>query len=176
MNAVSKNGSPSAEWSLDELAAYFQERQGALTALAKKSAVEVFRGGHALSIVKVKVPDGKYGSWLKEHKIKTTTAWEAVTLFEKAGSEAALKDFTLTQAKKHFGVVKEKQKKEPKEVPPPKEPETVSSALVKIVAKLHQVRSLDRSQEDQADINRLVDEATVLLLSFRSVEDKHAAA
>lgn len=167
-------GSPSSDWSLEDLAAYVQARQNGLAALAKKSTVEVFKAGHALSIVKAKVPG--YMNWLKENQIKVTTAWEAVTLFEKAGSEEAIKGLTLTQAKKHFGVIRPRKDKAAKKVPPPKEPESVSLALKLIVAKLTQLRSLDRSQEDQATINKLVDEANVLLLTFRSVEDKHAAA
>lgn len=177
MNAVSKKvGSPEVEWSLEDLAAYVHARQNGFAALAKKSTLEVFRAGHALVIVKAKVPQGDYMSWLRENGIKVTSAWEAATLYEKAGTEDAIEGMNLTQAKKHFGVIRPRKPKEAAEPAPEKEQPSVVGGLKAIVAKMNQLRSFDRSGEDADSINRLVDEATLLLLSFRTVEDKHAAA
>lgn len=57
----------------------------------------MFRAGRAISIARRKVKSekwGEWGRWLEEHYIKGTAAWEAATLYERAGSEDAIANLT----------------------------------------------------------------------------------
>ena len=50
------------------------------------------------------MPWGDWGRWLKEHDLKRTTAWEAIELYQRAGSEEAIANLTPSQAKKRYGI------------------------------------------------------------------------
>ena len=60
--------------------------------------------GTCLAIAKGKSRWGEWGRWLKEHNLKRTTAWEAIQLYERAGSEEAIANLTPSQAKRRFGI------------------------------------------------------------------------
>jgi hypothetical protein len=126
---------PDESWSLDQLA------QFALTSvaeskrlhvdaacLARKSTVQVFWAGAALTYARPKVEqEGKrWSHWLKERKIPRTNAWEAMELFRLAETVEAVADLTLTQAKRKFKVTK---------TPKPQPKETVTSATKRSAKK-----------------------------------------
>lgn|GEM_PF-3543975 len=69
--------------------------------------MQIFRSGHALAIARQKVKSerwGEWGRWQEEHNLKRTTAWEAIQLYERAGSEEAIANLTPSQAKRRFGI------------------------------------------------------------------------
>jgi hypothetical protein len=107
---------PDDSWDLERLARYAKtgldeanrlDREAMV--IGRRSTVEIFRVGRALSIARRKVKTekwGDWGRWLTEHEIKRTTAWEAVELFERAGSEEAIANLTASQAKKKYGITR----------------------------------------------------------------------
>lgn len=104
---------PDDSWDLDRLGFYSGTRlneakrlHGEMIQLGRRSTVQIFRAGHALSIARQKVKWGQWDRWLKEHNIKRTTAWEAIQLYERAGSEEAIRNLTWAQAKRRYGITK----------------------------------------------------------------------
>jgi len=102
---------PNESWDLERLGNYAatglseaSRLQKESIQLGRRSTVQIFRSGHALSIARRKVPWGDWGRWLKEHDLKRTTAWEAVELYQRAGSEEAIANLTPSQAKKRYGI------------------------------------------------------------------------
>jgi hypothetical protein len=88
---------PDESWNLDRLGIYAENGlseasrlQRESIQLGRRSAVQIFRAGHALSIARRKVPWGEWGPWLATRNIKRTTAWEAIELYQRAGSEEAI--------------------------------------------------------------------------------------
>ncbi len=109
---IDREAVPDDTWDLDRLAQYAATglteagrlRTEALL-LARRSTVQTFRAGRALAIAQEKLKaDRGWVQWLKAHNIPRTSAWEAVELFKRAGSEEALADLTLTQAKNKFHI------------------------------------------------------------------------
>jgi len=107
---------PDETWDLERLATYAETGLSEASRLQKesiqlgcRSTVQIFRSGHALAIARQKVKSerwGEWGRWLAEHNIKRTTAWEAITLYDRAGSEEAIANLTPSQAKKRYGIGK----------------------------------------------------------------------
>ena len=102
---------PDHSWDLERLGNYAatglseaSRLQKESIQLGRRSTVQIFRSGHALSIARRKVPWGDWGRWLKEHDLKRTTAWEAIELYQRAGSEEAIANLTPSQAKKRYGI------------------------------------------------------------------------
>ena len=102
---------PDETWDLERLGNYAATGLSEARRLQKesiqlgcRSTVQIFRSGHALSIARRKVPWGDWGRWLKEHDLKRTTAWEAIELYQRAGSEEAIANLTPSQAKKRYGI------------------------------------------------------------------------
>jgi hypothetical protein len=104
---------PDESWDLDRLGDY--ARTGLSDAdrfkresiqLGRRSTVQIFRAGHALSIARRKVPWGEWGPWLATRNIKRTTAWEAIELYQRAGSEEAIANLTPVEAKRRYGIGK----------------------------------------------------------------------
>jgi hypothetical protein len=105
---------PDESWDLDRLGTYAAtglseasrlERES--IQLGRRSTIQIFRAGRALSIARRRVKSeswGEWGRWLKEHNLKRTTAWEAIQLYERAGSEEAIANLTPSQAKKRYGI------------------------------------------------------------------------
>ena len=78
-----------------------------ITRLSRRTSVETWRVGHALSIVQQKTkPFGRWTKWLVTHDIPTVTAWEAIRLYESANEEEVSK-LTITEAKTKFGIYPE---------------------------------------------------------------------
>jgi hypothetical protein len=102
---------PDESWDLDRLGIYahtgLNESNRLLKEsiqLGRRSTVQIFRSGRALSIARRKVPWGQWERWLVTHNLKKTTAWEAIELYQRAGSEEAIADLTPSQAKTKFGI------------------------------------------------------------------------
>ena len=53
---------------------------------------------------------GDWCRWLQEHGLKRTTAWEAATLYERAGSEDAIANLTPDEAKRRYGITRRPRK------------------------------------------------------------------
>jgi hypothetical protein len=120
---------PDPSWSLDRLASFakdevtcsFHAEQEAILQ-AHKSAVHLFRAGHALALARAKCKGEQHGNWKKfkkKHTIADTTANDAIRLFENAKTEDALVGLGITEAKVKFGVTRPRNGKTP---PPPKSP------------------------------------------------------
>jgi hypothetical protein len=78
---------------------------------ACKATAAIFRLGRWLSQAHDRLLNdgrGKWTAFLAENEVPRTTAWEAMELFRRAGSEEAVSRMTPTEAKRHFGVVEEK--------------------------------------------------------------------
>lgn len=104
---------PDDSWDLEQLGRYaatsLNEADRLLREsiqLGRRSTVQIFRSGHALAIARRKVPWGEWGRWLATHHIKRTTAWEAIQLYERAGSEEAIATLAPTEAKRRYGIDK----------------------------------------------------------------------
>jgi len=112
---------PGPSWSLERLASYaknevttsfFAEQQAILQ--AHKSAVHLFRAGHALALARSKCKGEQHGDWKKfkkKHGLADTTANDAIRLYESAKTEDALVGLGITEAKLKFGIAGHKKKK-----------------------------------------------------------------
>ena len=176
---------PNANWNLEQLTEYVRsclksrdDMNDQLTAVGRRSAVELFRAGHALHLLrlKLKVKNG-YVQWLKNEKIARTTAHEATKLYLKAKTEQAVERFTITEAKIKFGFVKAKPKKtsdakQRKDVKhDPEESQTLEiiradQCLYIIKRKLQDVVQWDRSDLDPDELDRLANQCIQLLNAF----------
>ncbi len=104
---------PDDSWGLEQLGNYaatgLNEADRLLREsiqLGRRSTVQIFRSGHALAIARQKVQWGEWGSWLATHSIKRTTAWEAIQLYLRAGSEEAIANLPPELAKSRYGIGK----------------------------------------------------------------------
>ena len=77
--------------------------------LSRRSVESLFRAGRVLAAIRDRLKSqGKWTEWQKDHKVGVTSAWQAIQLFEKAGSEAAVADLTRTEALIKFNITKPK--------------------------------------------------------------------
>ncbi len=112
--AATEGPLPDESWDLGRLARYASSglaeaaRLGSESIrIGRRSTVQIYRSGRALSLARKKLKAqgrGRWDRWLTEHGLKRTTAWEAAELYERAGSEDALAKLTPCQAKQKFGV------------------------------------------------------------------------
>jgi hypothetical protein len=73
--------------------------------LSRRSATSLFRAGRVMSAIRdLLKPQRKWTQWQKDHKVGVTTAWQAIELFDRAGSEDALAGLTRTEALKKFEI------------------------------------------------------------------------
>ena len=119
--APSGEARPDPSWTLDRLAVYAKdevsnsfhaEHQAILQ--AHKSAVHLFRAGHALALAREKCKGEQHGDWKKfkkKHGLADTTANDAIRLYENAKTEDALAGLGITQAKEKFGIARPKKPK-----------------------------------------------------------------
>ena len=103
---------PDPSWTLERLAVYAKdevsnsdhaEQQAILQ--ANKSAIHLFRAGHALALARDKCKGEKHGEWKKfkkKHGLADTTANDAIRLYENAKTEDALIGLSVTQAKEKY--------------------------------------------------------------------------
>ena len=115
---------PDQSWSLDRLSQFISNGLseadrlwGEASCLGRKSTVQIFWAGCALTLAQPKVKEAglNWTDWLKERDIPRTTAWEAMQLYERAKKVEAIVDLMPTEAKQKFGVVKSKPKNESEE-------------------------------------------------------------
>jgi hypothetical protein len=105
---------PNETWDLDTLAEYvlsgmakIAQRERKIRQLNRRTAVETHRIGHALALARGQTkPVGRWSKWLKKHGIPTTTAWEAIKLYE-AATEEEVSLLTISEAKARFGIYPE---------------------------------------------------------------------
>ena len=77
--------------------------------LSRRSTVSLYCVGRVLSAIKDKLKvERKWTKWQKDHKVGVTSAWQAIQLFEKAGSEEAVAELTRTEALIKFDITKPK--------------------------------------------------------------------
>jgi hypothetical protein len=75
--------------------------------LSRRSVESLFRAGRVLCALRdILKPQLKWTQWQKEHKVSVTSAWQAIGLYEAAGSEKALAGLTRTEALKKFNIDK----------------------------------------------------------------------
>jgi hypothetical protein len=125
--APKPDGPPDDSWDLETLALYAKtglseanrlERES--IQIGRRSTLQIFRAGRALSIARRKLASegwGKWIPWLAEHGIKRTTAWEAIELYNNAKVEKAVQNLTPSEAKRKFGVIRDKRSEPPFEGP-----------------------------------------------------------
>jgi hypothetical protein len=78
-------------------------------ALSRRSAVSLYKAGMYLFAARKRLKGkGKraWTKWQKANHIPVTTAWQAIRLYEEAGSEADLIGLTRSQALSKFGITK----------------------------------------------------------------------
>jgi len=110
---------PNANWTLEQLTEYVRsciksrdDMTKQVISLRAKSAVEIFRAGQALQIIRDKLKAQKaYVQWLEDEGICRTTAHEAIKLVANAKTEKAVEKMAITEAKELFGVIKPKSEK-----------------------------------------------------------------
>jgi hypothetical protein len=101
---------------LNELEALFDRElgesdrlQAESDCLSRRSAVSLLRAGRVLAAIRDRLKSQrKWTEWQKDHKVGVTSAWQAIQLFEKAGSEAAIANLTRTEALIKFNITKPK--------------------------------------------------------------------
>lgn len=103
---------PDASWSLDTLASYAKGEVANSKAAeklailqAKKSAVHLFRAGHALFLAREQCKGEKHGDWAKfkrKYGLAGTSANDAIRLFENVKTEESLDGLGITEAKVKF--------------------------------------------------------------------------
>jgi glycerol-3-phosphate dehydrogenase len=73
--------------------------------LSRRSVESLFRAGRVLAAIRDRLKSQrKWTEWQNDHKVGTTSAWQAIKLFEAAGSEEAVADLTRTEALIKFGI------------------------------------------------------------------------
>jgi hypothetical protein len=107
---------PDDSWDLDQLALYASTGLAEADRLdqesiqvGRRSTVQIYRSGRALSIARRRLKAegrGRWGRWQEEHGFKRTTAWEAAELYERAGSEDEVAQMTPKDAKSRYGITK----------------------------------------------------------------------
>ena len=91
--------------------------QAEADSLSRRSVESLFRAGRVLSVIRDRLkPQRKWTQWQKDHKVSVTSAWQAIELYEKSGSETALAGLTRTEALKKFDIDKSKPAAAPKSV------------------------------------------------------------
>jgi hypothetical protein len=129
---------PDDTWDLDHLGSYAcaglseaDRLEGESLQLRRRSTVEVYRAGRAISIARKKVKAqkwGEWGQWLAQHNLARTTAWEAAALYERAESEDAIRNLTRDQAKKKYNITRDQNGKPQRLRPEPLSPTSNSAS------------------------------------------------
>lgn len=105
---------PTADWSQERLTDYALKRLDRFHGLMRRSAVELFHYGHALTLIRDRTkPLNMWVGWQKQHKLSRQVVNEAIRLYEAVGGDVdALEGLTITEAKVRFGIIKERPRKE----------------------------------------------------------------
>lgn len=129
---------PDDTWDLDRLGSYAQaglneadRLQRESLQLGRRSTVEIYRAGRAISIARKKAKGekwGEWGQWLAQHNLARTTAWEAAALYERAESEDAIRNLTPDQAKKKYNIIRDQNGKPQRLRPEPLSPTSNSAS------------------------------------------------
>src|SRR3954454_15734433 len=107
----SENLMPAESWDLEQLAAYVKDRFHLAEFFGRKSAVQIWRAGKALLLVKEKLKaERKWTSWAKQHDLPLTSVYEAMKLAEKFENERDIIGFSGVDAKMVAGTFKPRAK------------------------------------------------------------------
>ena len=94
---------PNANWSEERLLTFAKECLGTIKILEKKTAIQSYRAGHALTLLRDKLKKGKnYHKWLKDNGVPHTTAYYCIRLYAKAPNEKAVEGMGITAANNKF--------------------------------------------------------------------------
>ncbi len=75
--------------------------------LSRRSVESLFRAGRVMSAIRdILKPQRKWTQWQKDHKVGVTSAWQAIELYQTAGSEESISGLTRTEALKKFNIDK----------------------------------------------------------------------
>jgi hypothetical protein len=86
---------------------YSKEFETQAQILGRKSAVHLYRAGHGFSVVRERhKEEGTWMALLEGKGLAHSTVLQAIQLYERAGSEDAVKELGVTEAKTKFGIVK----------------------------------------------------------------------
>lgn len=169
--AAQSDSLPDETWDLDRLARYASTGLAEAARLehesiqiGRRSTVQIFRSGQALSIARSRLRSegrGRWGRWLNEHGIKRTTAWEAAELFERAGSEEEVAGLTPGEAKSHFGVTRppKEEADDPGDYRPPGPSPTAITGMERVLDEGNDEEPRSEScliEEPKLESNRLV--------------------
>ena len=103
------NEMPTNDWELERLADYARKLVKRVRMAPRRVALDVFRMGAALEIVRGKLKaEGEYERWLASNKLPKTTAYHAVRVFAHYQTEDAIKGKTIAVAKREAGLIKVK--------------------------------------------------------------------
>lgn len=100
---------PEASMSVDALMKRGAAEFDKFNRLSRRSTLAFFLAGFALSLAKAKVTDRTWGKVLARYNIPASTAWEAIELFERAKNEEEIRDLTVADALKKFGIRRPKE-------------------------------------------------------------------
>jgi hypothetical protein len=114
--------SPDGSWGLDRLRAYavgqLEQSKGCerqAVALSKKSAVHLYRAGHAFALIRQRLKGEKaWMDWLRGNRLAYATVTQAIQVYERAASEEAVAHLSITDAKEQFGIIKPKPRTGPR--------------------------------------------------------------
>lgn len=103
---------PDESWDEERLTGYAtdhlnesQELEDQACQISKNSTVQLYRAGRALWLLhRIHTANRTWCRWLEAHNIPRTNAYEAIKLFEEAGSEDAVAGLTRTEAKRKFRI------------------------------------------------------------------------
>lgn len=98
---------PQASWDVKRLMAYARREIREAVALGKRTAVHLYRAGHALSLIRKKLkPSRQWVKWQEEHQLPRTVVNDAIRLYAAAGNEKAVTGLTVMEAYDSFGIAK----------------------------------------------------------------------
>ena len=110
-NTESENQMPDPEWDLDHLAAYTRDRMEFAGILGRRTALQIWRAGLALLIVREKQKaERRWTEWCQAQNIPLSSAYEAMRVAERFENEVDIAGFTAIEAKLIAGTVRTKPK------------------------------------------------------------------
>jgi len=176
---------PDSSWTPKKLAIYAAHHLNREVALGRKSAVTVFRAGHALSLLRANARGRKlWVRYQKKHNFARSTVNHAIRVFEYFKDESKLGNMTITEAKREAGVIRRKTQEgeagsRPRRYvlaePTPKNAANVMGrALDVIEAAL--VAAKEADDDVKVELEKLFDRGADLFRKTKAKDRHHAAS